>query len=75
MKLQLSNIAFPLLLQKQIEVDESSDVNELIQRDREIGIENSSLKPKAQLLSWLNEVASDEVINFQKKFSKLDHHF
>ena len=74
MKLRRSNITLPFLLQKQIELDEDKDLNELIKREREIGKNNSHLskkrKNKKQLFNWLETVAGEDLIAYQSKLLK-----
>jgi len=70
MKLRRSNITLPLLLQKQIELDENKDLNELIKREREIGKENKGLSKKKQLFNWLDALAGEDLINYQAKLLK-----
>ncbi len=70
MKLRRSNITLPLLLQRQIELDEHKDLNELIKREREIGKKNKGLSKKKQLFNWLDSLASEDLVNYQAKLLK-----
>ena len=70
MKLRRSNITLPFLLQKQIELDEDKDLNELIKRERAIGKKSSKLKSKKQLFNWLQTVANEDLIAYQSKLLK-----
>ncbi len=70
MKLRRSNITLPFLLQKQIELDENKDLNELIKREREIGKKTIKLSKKKQLFNWLQTVADEDLITYQAKLLK-----